>query len=78
MIAIIEPKNKAVWGFGTTIDLAWQHARKCIKEWKERNPKGEVAALEVASLSPEADFRQDGETLWQWVMNNRPVQGALL
>lgn len=78
MIAVIEPKHSAVWGFGKTESEARKHAADCIARWKNKNPGGDIGRLELATLSDQADLRQDGETLWQWVMNDKPVQGALL
>lgn len=79
MLAIVDHSEEVVWGIGETVELAWADSRKWLAEWKKRNPDGRgVNALQVATLSPDAELGKDGETLYQWVKPYEPVQESLL
>jgi hypothetical protein len=78
LICVIEPTAEAVWGFGYTEADAWREAKANMASWIHDNPKGHIDDLAVAQLRHDADLGVDGETLWQWVIYNAPVQGSLL
>ena len=74
MKAVVEHSARAVWGVGNTTTEAMDDAQRWIRE----KPHFCVGKLEFAELSPGANLKTDGETLYQWVQHEKPVQESLL
>lgn len=73
MLAAVEHSRRAVWGVGRTATAALADAR----HWMQIKSRIKVGTLEIAELSADADLTKDGETLYQWVKQEKPVQDAL-
>jgi hypothetical protein len=70
MIAVIEAKHKAVWGFGQTPEEAMANAKHWI-EFASPAIRPAAADLSYAHLAPDADLDCDGQVLWQWVIQSK-------
>ncbi|OFE11426.1 hypothetical protein PHACT_12785 [Pseudohongiella acticola] len=69
MIVVIDAKENCVWGLGKTEDEAWADSREEIAG-KIPVVRPDISALTTAQLSPDADLDADGESMWQWVVQD--------